>query len=149
MFLVTAQVDGGHGVLRPVTASTAWSRQNAERASQQMSGSAHAALTNKFADVAAGHGFATQLHLRIFLHLKPHLPAQSDKFAHVPRCLVTKAEIESLVHLARVQMLFQNVVSELVWCQQREIAREGQQQHGIEPGGFEQANSFWSRRKQR
>src|SRR5262249_6877868 len=81
MFLVTAQVDGGHGVLRPVTASTAWSRQNAERASQQMSSSAHAALTNKFADVAAGHGFATQLHLRIFLHLKPHLPAQSDKFA--------------------------------------------------------------------
>src|SRR6202021_263306 len=62
----------------------------------------------------------------------------------VTRRLMAEAEIKTLVHFAGVQPLLENALDKLACGQQREVASKGQQENGVDPCGFEQAELFGS-----
>src|SRR2546425_6511269 len=73
---VAAEVDGRDRVFGAVTASTARSGANTERARQQKSCVADVPLSDQLTNACAGDGFASHNHLRIRNHLEPKLAAQ-------------------------------------------------------------------------
>jgi hypothetical protein len=110
--------------------------------------STHASVGNQSADLAARDGFPAQLHLGIHLHLKSHLPPELGQHIHVAGRLVSKPEIESFMHFARMQLLFQDSFGKLPRRHQREIAPEGKQQDRIYSGSLEPAEFLGSRSQQ-
>jgi len=57
-------------------------------------------------------------------------------------------EVVALMHLAGMQPPFQNFMGKLVRRHQRKIAREGKQQHRVNPRGFQQPQLFRQRSQQ-
>src|ERR1700690_2424702 len=51
---------------------------------------------------------------------------------------MAKAEVISLMHLARVEMFLENVMRKLVRSHERKIARKRQQQNRVQLGGLQQ-----------
>src|SRR3954452_21686831 len=146
--LVAAQINGGNGVLRSVATAASWRGKNAERSVQQVAGAADTSCSDEFADVAAGHRFAAQLHLRIDLHFESHFTSELFKHFDIAGGLVSEMKVVTFVHFARMQLLLQDVVRELMGRHQREIAGEGKQQNRVESGRFEQAKFFGKWREQ-
>ena len=146
--LIPCQVDSRHCVLRPITAPSSRRPQNAERTRQQMPSPAHAPLGHELANVAARNRLAPQRHLGIQLHLKSHFAAKVGQHVHVARSFVAKTKVVTLMHLARVQFLFENAFRKLPWRKQGEVPPKRKQQHRIHSGAREQAKFFRSRRKQ-
>ena len=68
----------------------------------------------QFANLAAGDRFAAQRHLGIHLDLKAHLMAEFGEQVHVSRGLVAKAEVESLVHFAGMQLVSSGYARQIV-----------------------------------
>ncbi len=52
------------------------------------------------------------------------------------------------MYFARMQFLFEDALGELPWCHQGNIAPEGEKQHGVDAGGFQQAQFLGSRAEQ-
>src|SRR4029077_20052177 len=112
-FLIPRHVDGGYGVLRSVTASSPGIALYAKRPRQQMTRAAYASLADQSANLTARNSFSPQLHLGIDLHLKSHLAPKFRQHVHVARGLVSEAKVEAFMHLASMQLLFEDALNEL------------------------------------
>ena len=61
---------------------------------------------------------------------------------------MAEAEVVAFVYFTRPQPFFQDLLGELPWRHERQIAGEGKQKNGVQPGAFEKAQFFWGRREQ-
>src|SRR5215469_7641013 len=83
--------------------------------------------------MAAGYRFPADRHLGVGDDLESHLAAKSRQHGHITGRFVAEMEVVSLVYLDRLQSLFQDAMCELMRSHQRQVARERQQQHRIDP----------------
>src|SRR5271170_1453297 len=98
--------------------------------------------------MTARNRLTAQSLLRINLHGKAHLLPELRQHVYVARSFVPEAEVEALMHLACMQFLFQDALSELPRRHQRKIASKRQDEHGVNARGFEQAQFLRQRSKQ-
>src|SRR5216684_3209438 len=90
---VAVEVDGRDRVFGAVTASTARSGANTERARQQKSCAVDVPLADQLTNACAGDGLASHNHLGIRNHLEPKLVAQLRKQSDIPGGLVPEAKV--------------------------------------------------------
>ena len=102
---ITAEVDGGHGVLVSVTAPAAGRSSDGKNAAQKVPRLSGIATLNQSANLAAGDGDATNLLLRIGNHFKSEFFSELRQTVNVALSLMSKMEIVALVHLVRLESL--------------------------------------------
>src|SRR5579872_1191342 len=139
-FFVAAEVDGGNGVFGAITAAAAGIGDDAESTAEQVAGIADITFcSNQLAHPAAGNGMAADAHLGVDLDFETELMAELGQLVYVAFGFSPETEVKPLVHLAGVQFAVQNLLGELARSEQRKVTVEGQQQHGIQASGSEQA----------
>jgi len=77
-----------------------------------------------------------------------HLAPEFGQQIHVARGLVAETKIKPLVHFTGAELFLQNALRKLPRSHQREITPKGKQQYGVDSSACQQAEFFWSRRKQ-
>lgn len=131
-FLIAAEVDGGNGVFSAIAAAAARSGDDTEGAAKQVAGIAEVALGgNQVAHAAAGNGVAADGHFRVNLHFETELAAEFGELLHVALGLASKAEVETFVDLAGMQLAMENFLGKLARGEQGKIAGERQEQNGV------------------
>src|SRR5438034_4485048 len=136
---VPAQIDGGNRVLGTVSSPPARRGKNTEWTSQKMPRPADSSLSQQFANLTARDGFSPQLHLGIDLHLESHFTPELSQQIDVASGLMAEAEVVAFVYFARPQSFFEDLLGELPWRHERQVASEWEQEDSVQPSGFEKA----------